>query len=179
MLVKTLSRRASPGVHPQPTPLAGRPALHLQPPMDVIMKLSARTPLVLILAILAATVFARPAAAAQSIRGADPSVIRVGGTYNSAQSYGNRIAVRQASSTAGLAGAAARDVWYDGGNLVEVWAPEMTTEGGRSYIHFAAGRGAAHRMYVISSRTADSGYTGATQVALPDNKFAIDGTMFT
>jgi GH43 family beta-xylosidase len=152
--------------------------------VDVIMKLSARTPLVSILALivataLVATAFVRPAAAAQSIRAADPSVIRVGGTYISVQSYGNRIAVRQASSTAGLAGAQARDVWYDSGNLGEVWAPEMTTEGGRYYIHFAAGRGAAHRMYVISSWTADSGYTGATQVALPDNKFAIDGTMFT
>ena len=34
-------------------------------------------------------------------------------------------------------------------------------------------------MYVISSAAADSGYTAETQLALPDDKWAIDGTLFT
>jgi GH43 family beta-xylosidase len=140
----------------------------------------------LVLALAAAiglwqTVFsAHDANAAQTaVRAADPSVIRVGSTYISVQSLNGGIAVRQASSTDALASATPRQVWSDTGGLGEVWAPELTVDSGRYYIYFAAGTGAAHRMYVISSATADSGYSGATQLALPDNKWAIDGTLFT
>ncbi|MCX5401690.1 glycoside hydrolase family 43 protein [Streptomyces sp. NBC_00102] len=123
---------------------------------------------------------AEPARASQtSMRAADPSVIRVGSTYVSVQSTGGGIAVRQASSTAALASATARQVWSDTRGLGEVWAPELVRDGGRYYIYFTAGAGAAHRMYVISSASADSGYTAETQLALPDGKWAIDGTMFT
>jgi GH43 family beta-xylosidase len=113
-----------------------------------------------------------------SQRAADPSVIRVGGTYVSAQSANGGIHVRQASSPDGLASVASRQVWSDTRNLGEVWAPEIVQDGGRYYIYFAAGRGAAHRMYVISSASADSGYTAETRMALPDDKWAIDGAMF-
>ena len=122
---------------------------------------------------------AEPADAAQtSMRAADPSVLRVGGTYVAVQSADGGIAVRQASSIEALAGAPARRVWTDARNLGEVWAPEIVTDGGRYYIYFAAGRGAAHRMYVISSATADAGYTAEQRLALPDDKWAIDGSMF-
>ncbi|WP_328476030.1 glycoside hydrolase family 43 protein [Actinoplanes sp. NBC_00393] len=122
---------------------------------------------------------AEPAEAARtSLRAADPSVLRIGSTYIGVQSLGGGIAVRQASSPDGLAAAAARQVWSDTGNLGEVWAPEIHYDGGRFYIYFTAGRGAAHRMYVISSATAGAGYTSATRMALPDDKWAIDGTMF-
>ena len=123
---------------------------------------------------------AGPAQAEQtSMRAADPSVIRVGGTYVSVQSTGGGIAVRQAPRTAGLASAPARQVWSDTRDRGEVWAPEIVQDGGRYYIYFSAGRGAAHRMYVISSASPDSGYTAETKLALPDDKWAIDGTLFT
>ncbi len=118
-------------------------------------------------------------AAQTSLRAADPSVIRIGGTYISVQSAGGGIAVRQAASTDALAAATPRQVWSDTRGRGEVWAPEIVTDGGRYYIYFSAGAGAAHRMYVISSATANSGYTAETQLALPDDKWAIDGTMFT
>jgi GH43 family beta-xylosidase len=128
---------------------------------------------------LTAALITSPAEAGQTpLRAADPSVIRIGGTYVGVQSVGGGIAVRQASSPGGLATAAARQVWSDTGNLGEVWAPEIHYDGGRYYIYFSAGRAAAHRMYVISSASAAAGYTGATRMALPDNKWAIDGTMF-
>ncbi len=132
------------------------------------------------LACVLALLPAAPAHAAQTtLRAADPSVLRVGGTYVGVQSIGDAgIAVRQASSTDGLAAAAPRTVWTDSGNLGEVWAPEIHFDGGRYYIYFTAGRGSLHRMYVISSATADTGYTAATRLALPDDKWAIDGTMF-
>ncbi|MER6525804.1 glycoside hydrolase family 43 protein [Streptomyces sp. NPDC001508] len=114
-----------------------------------------------------------------TLRAADPSVIRVGGTYISVQSTGGGISVRQAASTDGLAAAPARQVWSDTRGRGEVWAPELVRDGGRYYIYFTAGVGANHRMFVISSASADSGYTAETQLALPDDKWAIDGTLFT
>ncbi|MEU8257951.1 glycoside hydrolase family 43 protein [Micromonospora inaquosa] len=123
---------------------------------------------------------AAPAAAGQTgLRAADPSVIRVGGTYISVQSLNGGIAVRQAASPDALAAATARQVWTDGRNLGEVWAPEIVTDGGRYYIYFSAGRGSAHRMYAIHSASPASGYTAERQLALPGGKWAIDGSLFT
>ncbi|MFD0318617.1 glycoside hydrolase family 43 protein [Streptomyces flavalbus] len=133
--------------------------------------------------VLAAVLFltsAEPARADQtSLRAADPSVIRVGSTYIAVRSTGDGVAVRQAPSTAQLATAPDRRVWTNPGNLPEVWAPEIVRDGGRYYVYFAAGSGAARRTYVISSASPDSGYGAATKLALPDDKWAIDGTLFT
>ncbi|MFE5792793.1 glycoside hydrolase family 43 protein [Streptomyces sp. NPDC056503] len=138
------------------------------------------TLLLTLLTAAVATTAATPAAAEQTpLRAADPSVLRVGSTYVAVQSAGGSIVVRQATDTAGLATAPARTVWTDTGGLGEVWAPEIVRDGGRYYVYFAAGKGAAHRMYVISSSAPDSGYTAATRLALPDDKWAIDGTLFT
>ncbi|MEU8821137.1 glycoside hydrolase family 43 protein [Actinoplanes sp. NPDC048796] len=137
----------------------------------------ARLVLLFLAAVLAG--LAAPAAAARtSLRAADPSVIRVGATYIGVQSTGAGIAVRQGPSPEAVATAPARTVWSDTRNLGEVWAPEIALDGGRYYIHFSAGRAAAHRMYVISSASAATGYGAETQVALPDDKWAIDGSMF-
>ncbi|MFB6393759.1 glycoside hydrolase family 43 protein [Polymorphospora lycopeni] len=114
-----------------------------------------------------------------TLGGADPSVIRVGGLYVSAKSVDGGVAVRTASTLEGIATAPKRQVWRDTGNLGEVWAPEIVHHDGRYHIYFAAGRSAAHRMYHISSATADSGYSAATKVALPGDKWAIDGVPFT
>jgi GH43 family beta-xylosidase len=124
-------------------------------------------------------VTAPSAQAAQSIRAADPSVIRVGGTYISVQSTGDGVAVRQAASTDQLAAAPQRRVWTDTRGRGGVWAPEIVLDGGRYYIYFAIDPGAGRRMFVISSTAADSGYGAETQLALPDDKWAIDGSLFT
>ncbi|GAA0806036.1 glycoside hydrolase family 43 protein [Spirilliplanes yamanashiensis] len=128
----------------------------------------------------AATTAAPPATTARTgLRAADPSVIRVGGTYVSVQSIDDHsLHVRQASTPDGLAAAPARQVWSDTRGLGEVWAPEIVRDGGRYWIYFAAGRGAAHRMYAISSASPDTGYTAETRLALPDDKWAIDGVPF-
>jgi len=70
-------------------------------------------------------------------------------------------------------------VWSDTRGRGEIWAPEIVHDGGRYYIYFSAGAGAAHRMFVITSASPAGGYTCKTQLALPDGKWAIDGTMFT
>lgn len=112
------------------------------------------------------------------IRAADPSVIRVDSTYISVQSINDTLAVRRASSVNGLASATPTTVWSNPSGLAEVWAPEIVRIGTRYYIYFAAGAGSAHRMYVISSDYSNFGYGSATKMALPDNKWAIDGTSF-
>ncbi|WP_329150141.1 glycoside hydrolase family 43 protein [Streptomyces niveus] len=113
------------------------------------------------------------------VGGADPSVIKVGDLYVSAKSVDGGIAVRTASTLEGVATAPKHQVWQDSGNLGEVWAPEIVHHDGQYRIYFAAGRGAAHRTYHISSPSPDSGYSPATKVALPDDKWAIDGAPFT
>ena len=143
------------------------------------MKRFAALVVLLLLGATVQVVSAPRADAAQSIRAADPSVIRVGGTYFSVQSLNGGIAVRRASAPDALAAAAPRQIWSDTRGRGEVWAPEIVVDAGRFYVYFTAGTGSAHRMYVISSATADSGYTAETQLALPDNKWAIDGVPFT
>lgn len=122
---------------------------------------------------------AAPAEAAPTgIRAADPSVLRVGANYVSVQAIGDGLHVRQASSTAGLAASPATRIFQDTQGLGEVWAPEIHYDGGRYWIYFTMGVGAAHRMYVISSTSPASGYGAATRMSLPDDRWAIDGTMF-
>ncbi|WSG36935.1 family 43 glycosylhydrolase [Dactylosporangium sp. NBC_01737] len=118
-------------------------------------------------------------AAATTLGGADPSVIVVNGRYVSAKSVDGGIAVRSATTLAGIATAPKHQVWRDTGNLGEVWAPEIVHQDGRYQIYFAAGRSGAHRMYHISSTSPDSNYSAATKVALPGDKWAIDGVPFT
>lgn len=113
-----------------------------------------------------------------SIKNADPTVIRVGSTYISAESDGARLYVRKASSVDALSGATRKQVWSNPSGLPDVWAPELSFDGTSYHIYFSAGADAAHRMYHIQSATADSGYSAATKLALPDDKWAIDGTMF-
>ncbi len=113
------------------------------------------------------------------VGGADPTVIKVGSLYVSAKAVDGGIAVRTASTAEGVATAPKHQVWRDTGNLGEVWAPEIVHHAGQYRIYFAAGRGAAHRMYHIGSATPTSGYSAAVKVSLPGDKWAIDGVPFT
>lgn len=111
---------------------------------------------------------------------ADPTVMKIGNTYYSAESDGS-IWVRAASSLEGLGAPDVRreQVWVDTTNMGEIWAPEITTDLGRTYIYFSAGRGHAHRMYVISAGAPlGQPYSTANKLALPGDQWAIDGTFF-
>lgn len=119
--------------------------------------------------------------AATKIRdGPDPAIMIVDGQYYSAESAGGAIWVRKASSAVGLGSPNVQriKVWSEPAGLGEVWAPEITTDGGRTYIYFAAGTGPAHRMYVISAASPQGTYGTEQKLALPDDRWAIDGTMF-
>ncbi|ATB33677.1 glycoside hydrolase family 43 protein [Melittangium boletus] len=113
-----------------------------------------------------------------NIRNADPTVIRVDSTYISAEVEGGRLYVRTAPSVDALAGAARQLVWSNPSGWPEVWAPQLIKAGDTYYMYFTAGAGAAHRMYVIQSKSPTSGWSAAQRMALPDDKWAIDGTAF-
>ncbi len=114
----------------------------------------------------------------------DPSAIYTNGVYYSVESNDDTnpgldtIYLRQASSLAGLAGATPSPIYTDSAHLGELWAPEIMYINGSFYVYFTMGSGSAHRMYVISSASATGGYTGAQQLNLPGNTWAIDGTTF-
>ena len=111
-------------------------------------------------------------------RGADPSVIRVGSTYYAVDAYGEEIFVRSARSVDGL-GNAPRHVIYRE-PLGNVWAPELVRDPltGRFYIFYAPGPQREKRMYVVESVSPGHGYGNRQRMALPDNKWAIDGVSF-
>ncbi|MBM7116380.1 glycoside hydrolase family 43 protein [Archangium primigenium] len=115
-----------------------------------------------------------------NIRNADPTVIRVGSTYISAETDGSRLYVRTATSVDGLGGAARQQVWSNPSGWAEVWAPQIIRDSatGTYYIYFTAGANKAHRMYVIQSKSPTSGWSTAQRMSLPDDKWAIDGTAF-
>jgi GH43 family beta-xylosidase len=113
-----------------------------------------------------------------AIRGADPSVIRVGSTYYSAESSNGQIWVRSAAAPEQLDASPRSSVWSNPGNMQEVWAPQLIHAGSTYYIYFSAGAGTAHRMYVMSSATPDSGYSAPAPLPLPDDKWAVDGNAF-
>ncbi|KAK0652571.1 putative alpha-N-arabinofuranosidase 2 [Cercophora newfieldiana] len=111
---------------------------------------------------------------------ADPSIIKVNNTFYSAESDGGAIWVRESTTLAGLGAPNVRRqrVWSDTANHGDVWAPEITTDLGRTYIHFSAGRDAAHRMYVISADAPLAPYSRETKLMLPGDQWAIDGIFF-
>ncbi|WP_239153080.1 family 43 glycosylhydrolase [Virgisporangium aurantiacum] len=109
---------------------------------------------------------------------ADPSVIRVGNTYYSVESFGGAIWSRTASSNAGLLTATPKMIWRDPG-LGAIWAPELVKLDGRYYVYFSARPDDGHRMYVISSASPDTGYGTEQKLNLPEDRWAIDGTAFT
>ncbi|KAM7201203.1 glycoside hydrolase family 43 protein [Naviculisporaceae sp. PSN 640] len=112
--------------------------------------------------------------------GADPTAIRVGNTYYSAESAEGGIWVRAASSIEGLGASSVHRVrvWED--TIGDIWAPDMVMEQNRTYIYFSAGKDAAHRMYVITANSdpISTPYTLEQKLALPDDQWAIDGTYF-
>lgn len=113
--------------------------------------------------------------------GADPSTMKSGDSYYSVGTCGNgNICVRKASSLVGIGkdSAESKTVWKDNGKG-DVWAPEITTYDGKTYIYFAAGAKGAHRMYAISADSPLGTYSSETKINLPGDKFAIDGILFT
>ena len=127
----------------------------------------------LIWATLALGLFTNVSSAYTKLRnGADPSIIKYGNNFYSVESAGGGLWVREASSVVALgdANVVRRQVWSDSNGRGDVWAPEITTDSGRTYIYFSAGVDANHRMYYISASSPLATYTSESKLDLPNDQ---------
>lgn len=113
------------------------------------------------------------------MKGADPSIIQhTDGFYYSVEAGGGGIAIRKAADMDGFATTKRKVIWTDDNKLGDIWAPEIVSEGGKLYIYFTGKKSADHRMYYISSDQPESGWSREKKLNLPDDAWAIDGTLF-
>ncbi len=109
---------------------------------------------------------------------ADPSVIRVGSTYISVETWNNEtaIAMRQASSPAGL-GSATPKVIVQFQGVKSLWAPEIQYINGTFCIYYSADFGLGRKMYFIIF---DPNFNeiSANVLNLPNQNQALDGNFF-
>jgi GH43 family beta-xylosidase len=119
--------------------------------------------------------------------GADPWVVRHGAEYFFIQSHGRRgIYVSRAASPVEIGKNPPIRVWNPPPGRAyskELWAPELHYLRGNWYIYFAAddGDNANHRIYVLQGTSQDprQPFVFFGELKLPENRWAIDGTVLT
>ncbi|KKB78175.1 hypothetical protein VW35_10920 [Devosia soli] len=122
---------------------------------------------------------AAPTLGDTGVPGADPSIISTEDGFVSVESRrGQALIVRVAPSLDALWSVRGVRIWFDRERLGEVWAPEIVFRDGEYRVYFAAGVGSDHRMYEIASKKPDADYGPAKEIALPEDKWAIDGLPF-
>lgn len=118
--------------------------------------------------------------------GPDPWVIQHGKTYYVTHTTGNGLKLYKTEAMSQLAKATSKTVWIappSGMNSKNIWAPEIHFINNAWYFYYAADDGSNenHRMWVLENTAADpfqGTWTDKGQLDLPDNKWAIDGTVF-
>lgn len=128
------------------------------------------------------TVFSNPIMTA----GPDPWIIQKGSNYFLTHTTGNSLKLYRTPdpSQAGLA--FNRVVWTapsTGMNSRNIWAPEIHFINDKWYAYYAAddGDNSNHRMWVLENSASDplnGTWTDKGKLALPDDKWAIDGSIF-
>jgi GH43 family beta-xylosidase len=116
----------------------------------------------------------------------DPWVTYKDGFYYVMHTTGNNLRIYKTQAISRLSQARPVTVWTppaSGPNSRDIWAPELYFLNGKWYIYYAAdnnGVDATHRMFVLENSSADptqGTWVDRGQLALPDNKWAIDGTI--
>ncbi|WP_404337095.1 family 43 glycosylhydrolase [Sphingomonas sp. MMS12-HWE2-04] len=147
----------------------------------------------LILAALAATLFAAPAMAQRFHNpllnsGPDPWIARDGATYYYMNTQGNRLAIRKTTDLTKLADAPEITVWTPlatGPNAQSIWAPELHRIGGKWYIYYTAAAAGhdddAHRGIFVLENAGRDPTRGKwiDRGPLKTVNTGIDGTTFT
>lgn len=116
----------------------------------------------------------------------DPWVTYKDGFYYVMHTTGNNLRIYKTATMSRLSAARPVTVWTPpttGPNSRDIWAPELHNVNGKWYIYYAAdnnGVDATHRMFVLENEAADpttGTWVDRGQLNLPDNKWAIDGTL--
>lgn len=118
--------------------------------------------------------------------GADPWSIHKDGFYYYTNSTGKNLTLWKTRSLSDLKTAEKKVVWTPpptGPYSKEIWAPELHFIKGKWYLIFAAddGRNRNHRLWVLENEAADplqGTWTMKGQIKTPDDKWAIDGSIF-
>lgn len=129
------------------------------------------------------TVFSNPVLTA----GPDPWIIKhTDNNYYITHTTGNSLKLYRTANPSQVANAFSSTVWTapaTGMNSRNIWAPELHHVNGKWYFYYAAddGNNVNHRMWVLENSNANP-YAGTWvdkgKLALPDDKWAIDGSIF-
>ncbi|HEU5146819.1 MAG TPA: glycoside hydrolase family 43 protein [Chryseosolibacter sp.] len=118
--------------------------------------------------------------------GADPWIEEKDNWYYFTHTTGRNLRLYRTKKVSELGQAEVKIVWNPpstGMNSKQIWAPEIHHIDGKWYFYYAAddGLNENHRMWVLENASADP-FTGTWvdkgKLALPDDKWAIDGTAF-
>lgn len=118
--------------------------------------------------------------------GADPWVEQKEDWYYVTHTTGRNLRLYRTKNISELSKAEMKTVWYPpatGMNSKQIWAPEIHHIDGKWYFYYAAddGLNENHRMWVLENAS-DDPFTGTWvdkgKLELPDDKWAIDGTVF-
>lgn len=129
------------------------------------------------------TVFANPVLTA----GPDPWIMRhTDNNYYLTHTTGNSLKLYRTPNPSQVASAFSSTVWTapaTGMNSRNIWAPEIHHINGKWYFYYAAddGDNVNHRMWVLENTSANpfgGTWVDKGKLALPDDKWAIDGSIF-
>lgn len=118
--------------------------------------------------------------------GPDPWVIHHNGIYYATHSTGRNLKLYRTPTITDLASAESKIVWTPpdtGMNSKEIWAPEIHRVDNKWYFYYAAddGNNNNHRMWVLENSSDDpfaGEWVDKGKLNLPDDRWAIDGTIF-
>jgi GH43 family beta-xylosidase len=118
--------------------------------------------------------------------GPDPWVEQSGEWYYVTHTTGTNLLLYKTKRLSELAKAEVKTVWSpppSGMNAKNIWAPEIHLVNNKWYVYYAAddGDNANHRMWVLENSSADpfqGTWVDKGKVQLPNDKWAIDGTLF-
>lgn len=117
----------------------------------------------------------------------DPWVFQRGDNYYVTFTTGSNITLYKSPEMSDIALGQSKIIWtppVSGPNSKNIWAPEIHYVVDRWYVYYAAddGKNENHRMWVIENTSEDpfqGTWVDKGQLSLPDNKWAIDGTLAT
>lgn len=116
----------------------------------------------------------------------DPWVIQKGEWYYVTHTTGDHLLLYRTRQMSDLALATVKTIWSppsSGANSKNIWAPELHFINNKWYFYYAAddGLNQNHRLWVLENSSADpfeGQWIDKGEVQLPDDRWAIDGTIF-